>query len=326
MARFWAPLKSFKSPAAAFEGLWTAKPSAAACEGVPPALPWYLPRPHKLFLLGFETAKARFGHPLKASKASKAPQQLSKAFEPQNPPQQLAEASRLLLLCTFWAPLKSFKSPAAAFEGLWTAKPSAAACEGVPPALPWYLPIGPASCLYWASKLLRGTFWAPLKSLKSPAAAFEGLWTAKPSTAACEGVPPAPQAVSIGLRNCYVARFARPLKASKAPQRLSKAFEPQNPPQQLAKVSRLLCHGTSLGPTSCFYWASKLLRGTFCAPLKSPKSPAAPPKKGVGGTQALAHSIMKLSNQLSSVTGRLANSQSYTYTYICIYIYIYSEL
>ena len=35
---------------------------------------------------------------------------------------------------------------------------------------------------------------------------------------------------------------------------------------------------------------------------------------------------MKLSNQLSSVAGRLANSQSYTYTYICIYVYIYSEL
>ena len=68
--------------------------------------------------------------------------------------------------------------------------------------------------------------------------------------------PQAPQAVSLGLRNCYVARFEHPLKASKAskaPQQLSKAFEPQNPPQQLAKASRLLCHGTSRGPTSCFY-------------------------------------------------------------------------
>ena len=49
---------------------------------------------------------------------------------------------------------------------------------------------------------------------------------------------------------------------------------------------------SSLGPTSCFYWASKLLRGTFWAPLKSFKSPAAPPKKGVGGTRALAQSIL----------------------------------
>ena len=141
---FWAPLKSLKSPAAALEGLWTAKPSAAACEGVPPALPWYLPRPHKLF---WNCYVARFGHPL-----------------------------------------KSFKSPAAAFEGLWDAKPSAAACEGVPPALPWYLP-RPHKLFLLGLKLLRGTFWAPLKSLKSPAAAFEGLWTAKPSAAACEGVP-----------------------------------------------------------------------------------------------------------------------------------------
>ena len=158
------------------------KAPAAACEGVPLALPWYLPRPHKLFLLGFETATWHV-----------------------------------------WAPLKSLKSPAAAFEGLWAAKPSAAACEGLPPALPWYLPISPKSCLYWASKLLRGTFWAPLKSLKSPAAAFEGLWTAKPSAAACEGVPPA------------------------------------------------LPWYLPIGPTSCLYWASKLLRGTFWAPLKLPK-------------------------------------------------------
>ena len=254
------------------------------------------------------------------------PQQLSKAFEPQNLPQQLVKASRLLchgasrgptscfywaskllrgtfsatstspgptscfswasklLRGTFWAPLKSFKSfksPAAAFEGLWTAKPSAAACKGVPPALPWYLPKphnlcgfywaskllrgafsatspGPTSCFSWASKLLRGTFWTSLrslKSLKSPTAAFEGLWTAKPSAGVRHGpvpalcfaiVPPeapqagsiglrscyvarfqlpsqAPQAVSLGLRNCYVARFGYPLKASKA----SKA--PQHP-------------------------------------------------------------------------------------------------
>ena len=52
---FWAPLKTLKT-SAAFKGLRTSKPSAAAFEGVPPALPWYLPRPHKLFPLGFETA------------------------------------------------------------------------------------------------------------------------------------------------------------------------------------------------------------------------------------------------------------------------------
>ena len=53
---FWAGLKTLKSPAAAFEGLRSSKPSAAAFEGVPLARPWYLRRPHKLFLLGFETA------------------------------------------------------------------------------------------------------------------------------------------------------------------------------------------------------------------------------------------------------------------------------
>ena len=35
---------------------------------------------------------------------------------------------------------------------------------------------------------------------------------------------------------------------------------------------RLLCHCTSVGPTSCFYWASKLLRGTFWARFKTLKT------------------------------------------------------
>ena len=140
---FWAGLESLKTSAAAFEGLITQQPSAAAFEGVPLAWPWYLPRPHKLFLLGFETAMWHvFGQALKASK----------------PPQQLSKACRLLghgtslgptscfswaskLLCgTFWAGLESLKTSAAAFEGLITSQPSAAAFEGVPLAWPWYLP------------------------------------------------------------------------------------------------------------------------------------------------------------------------------------------
>ena len=147
---------------------------------------------------------ARFGQ---ASKASKPPQQLSKASKPHNPPQRLSKACRLLghgtslgptscfywaskLLCgTFWAGLKSCKTSAAAFEGLRTSHPSAAAFEGVPLAWPWYLPIGPTSCFYWASKLLCGAFLAGLKSLKTSAAAFEGLRTSQPSAAAFEGVP-----------------------------------------------------------------------------------------------------------------------------------------
>ena len=72
-----------------------------------------------------------------------------------------------------------------------------------------------------------------------------------------------------------MARFGQAPKASKPPQQLSQALEPHTPPQQLSKACRLLGHGTSLGPTSCFYWASKLLCGTFWAGPKSLKTSAA---------------------------------------------------
>ena len=139
---------------------------------------------------------ARFGQVLKPSKP---PQQLSKALEPQNPPQQLSKASRLL-------------------------------CHGTS--------LGPTSCFYWASKLLRGTF----KTFKTSAAAFEGLRTSKPSAATFEGVP-----------------LALPWNLPRPHKLFLLGFETANPPQQLSKASRLLGHGTSLRPTSCFYWASKLL-------------------------------------------------------------------
>ena len=90
-------------------------------------------------------------------------------------------------MARFGAGLKIFKTSAAAFQGLRSSNPSAAAFAGVPLAWPWY-PLGPTSCFYWASKLLRGTFWAGLKTLKNPAAAFEGLRTSKPSAAAFEGL------------------------------------------------------------------------------------------------------------------------------------------
>ena len=152
---------------------------------------------------------ARFGQALEPSKV---PQQLSKASAPHNPPLALPSylpigpsncfpsncfywASKLLH-GTFWPGLKSPKSPAAAFESLSTAQPSACFAQALkapkapqqlskasaphnpPLALPSYLPIGPSNCFYWASKLLHGTFWPGLKSLKSPAAAFESLSTA----------------------------------------------------------------------------------------------------------------------------------------------------
>ena len=101
------------------------------------------------------------------------------------------------------------------------------------------------------------------------------------------GTSLAPQAVSLGLRNCYVARFGQALKASKPPQQLSQALEPHTTPQQLSKACRLLGHGTSLGATSCFYWASKLLCGTFWAGLESVKTSAAA-FKGLGTSQPCA--------------------------------------
>ena len=66
------------------------------------------------------------------------------------------------------------------------------------------------NCFYWASKLLHGTFWARLKSSKSPAAAFESLSTAQP------------QGGSIGLRNCSKARFGQALKPPKPARSLRK--------------------------------------------------------------------------------------------------------
>ena len=83
-----------------------------------------------------------------------------------------------------------------------------------PLALPSYLPIGPTNCFYWAPKLLHGTFWAGLKTSKSPAAAFESLSTAQPSACLNEG---------------------QALKPPKAPQQLSKALAPHNPPLALTK-------------------------------------------------------------------------------------------
>ena len=67
-----------------------------------------------------------------------------------------------------------------------------------------------------------------------------------------------------------MARFGHALKPSQALQQLSKALAPHNPP--LALPSYL-----PVGPiyTNCFYWASKLLHGTFWAGLKTFTSPAA---------------------------------------------------
>ena len=126
---------------------------------------------------------ARFGQALKPSKV---PQQLSKASAPHNPPLALPSYLPIgpsncfywasnLLHGTFWPGLKTFKSPAAAFESLSTAQPSA--CFAIV-----YLPIGPSNCFYSASKLLHGTFW--------PGLLLGSLSTAQPSACFAIVIPP----------------------------------------------------------------------------------------------------------------------------------------
>ena len=243
---------------------------------------------------------ARFQHPLKASKPSKPSQQPSTAFRcfAMGPPEAPRAVSVGLRNCYLALPrrdklfLLGFETAiwhVAAFDGL------SLLCHGSSR--------GPTSCFCWASKLLSGTSEAPqavsilgfetaiwhlfstlksLKTLKTLPAAFDGLsllchgssrgptscfcWASKLLSDTSE----APQAVSIGLRNCYLARFQHPLKASKPSQQLSTAFRcfAMGPPRRhklfLLGVENaiwhvaafdghsLLCHGTSRGPTSCF--------------------------------------------------------------------------
>ena len=263
--------------------------------------------------LGFETASWHV-FSLKPSKASKLSQQLSVSsglgnwhvfqhrLKPTKPSQQLSTAFR----CFAMGPPEAPRAVSVGFEtAIWHFR-SATSCfywaskllsgtfsAPLNPrssfrrpfaALPWALPRprphelfllscetaiwhfrSATNCFYWASKLLSGTFSAPLTTLP---AAFDGLsllchgssrghtscfcWASK----LLSGTSEAPQAVSIGLRNCYLARFQHPLKRSK----------PSISSQQLSTAFRCFCHGPSRGPTSCFCWASKLLSGTSEAP------------------------------------------------------------
>ena len=144
---------------------------------------------------------ARFGHPLKPSKPS---QQLSKALERQNPPQQLSKASRLL-------------------------------CHGTGPRKLFLL-------LRTATWQIFGHLLKPSKPSQQLSKALERQnppqQLSKASHLLCHGTP---LGSTSWLRNCHVARFGHPLKPSKPLQQLSKALERQNPPQQLSKASRLLC-------------------------------------------------------------------------------------
>ena len=272
---FLAGLKTLTTSAAAFEGLRTSQPSAAAFGhgtslGPTSCFYWASKLLRGTLWAGRKTFKtsAEDFEGLRTSQPSTAA--FGHGTLPRPHKLLLFYWASKLLRGTFWAGLKTLKTSAAAFEGLRTSQPSAAAFgHGTS--------LGPTSCFYWASKLLRGTFWASLQTLKTSAAAFEGLRTSQPSAAAFghgtslghttsfywaskllrgtfwaglktlktsaaafEGLRTAPQAVSIGLRNCHVARFGQAFKPSKPP----------NPPQQA------FGHGTfSLGPTSCFYLA-----------------------------------------------------------------------
>ena len=243
-----------------------------------------------------------FQHPLEPSKGSKPSQQLSTAFR--------CFAMELFLLGFETAIWHVFQHP------LNPQNPPSSFRRPTFAALPWDLPrphelflLGfetaiwhfrsATSCFYWASKLLSGTFSAPLKTfktLKTLAAAFDGLSllchgsSRGPTSCFCwaskllSGTSEAPQAVSSVLRNCYLARFhLKTLEGLKtfaaafgfywASKLLSGTFSAPLKTHITLKTLpaasdglSLLCHGSSRGPTSCFCWASQLLSGTSEAP------------------------------------------------------------
>ena len=143
--------------------------------------------------------------------------------------------------------------------------------------------------LYWASKTATWHILGhPLKASKSRAAAFEGLWAAKTLRSSlrraspaclCHGTSRGPHKLFLlGFETAYVGHVS--LKSFQSP---AAAFEglwnrktlrsslrkgAQNPPQQLAKASRLLCHGMfSIRLRKLLTWH------VFGHPLKSLKKP-----------------------------------------------------
>ena len=119
--------------------------------------------------------------------------------------------------------LKSLKTLPAAFDGLSL------------------LFRGATSCFYWASKLLSGTLQLStafrcfaMGPPEAPQAVCCFYWASK----LLSGPSEAPQDVSIGLRNCYLARFQHPLKASK----------PSKPSQQLSTAFHCFAMGPPEAP------------------------------------------------------------------------------
>ena len=117
-------------------------------------------------------------------------------------------------------------------------------------------------CFYWVSKLLSGTFSAPLKSLKTLktlAAAFDGL-----IRCFAMGPPEAPRAVSVGLRKCY-------LTLPRRHELFLLGFETAIWHVATFDGHSLLCHGSSRGPTSCFCRLRNCYLARFQRPLKASK-------------------------------------------------------
>ena len=261
------------------------------------------PRPLQRFKSFRNCYLARFQHPLQPSKASKpfllgfetvlwhfrsatsffywASKLLSGTFSAPQPfhgPFKASKASEAAIWQGFQHPLKPSKASKPFLLGFETAL--------------WHFRSA-TSFFYWASKLLSGTFSAPLKTLKTLktlAAAFDGLallchmlsgtFSAPLKTlkglktlpacsfrrpfaalpwphelfllgfeTAISNTSEAPQAVSIGLQNCYLARFQHPLKASK----------PSKPSQQLSMAFRCFAmrrpeapRAVSVGLRNCY--------------------------------------------------------------------------
>ena len=159
-----------------------------------------LPRRDKLFLLGFETAiwhvAAFDGLSLLCHGSSRGPTScfcwasklLSGTSEAPQAVSILGFETAIWHLFSTLKSLKTLKALPAAFDGL------SLLCHGSSrgfrrpfAALPWHLR-GATSCFYWASKMLSGTL-----QLSTAIRCF------------AMGPPEAPRAVSVGLRNCYLA-------------------------------------------------------------------------------------------------------------------------
>ena len=294
---FWAGPKTLKTSAAAFEGLRTSQPSAAAQQlskasrllghgtslGPTSCFYWASKLPCGTFWAGPKTLKNLRSSFRRPSNLTTSQQLSSFRRRPAcfhgtslGPTSCFYWASKLP--CgTFGAGPKTLTTSAAPFEGLRTSQPSAAAQQlsKASRLLGHGTCLGPTSCFYWASKLPCGTFWAGAKTLKTSAAAQQ---LSKASRLLGHGT-------SLGPTSCFYWASKLPcgtfwagpktLKTSAAAFEGLRTSQPSAAAQQLSKASRLLGHGTSLGPTSCFYWASKLPCGTFWAGPKTLKTSAA---------------------------------------------------